>query len=130
MDLLELLLRAAHQGHTPDVSLARHGVAGIDLDGTAAADDHRPTFLCQHCQVFREVLVGQHLQNDIHATAFAELHQFVEVAVGGMVEHTVRSFVLHQLHAAVAACGADDGHASCACQLHRRDAHTAAGAVD
>src|SRR5208337_3761854 len=65
----------------------------------------------------------------IHTAAFGELHQLVEVSFRGMIEHVLRALGLNQLHAALAACGANHRETEVACQLHGRSADSAAGAV-
>ena len=119
-----------HEGYAANVRLTCHRITRIDLDGAAVADHRNSSLLRQHRQILCQVLVSQQFDDHIHAATIGQLHQLVEIAFGGMVEHVMRALLLHQLHSRFAAGGADDRHSRGSRQLHGRRAYSSAGAVN
>src|SRR5215472_16953014 len=59
-------LRSIEKRESEDGGVAHHGHAWINLHRAPAANDHHPPALGQHAQVFPQIYVGQHFQDDVH----------------------------------------------------------------
>ena len=84
---------------TPRMSASRAIVSrGLISTGPAVADHRYATFLRQHGQIAREVLVRQQLDDHVDALALCQLHQLVQISFGRVIERrATRSLLLHQL---------------------------------
>src|SRR5258705_768763 len=85
MNRLIILIVEVHNCHAPDVGVADHRVARIDFDLSATSNhDHTPE-LGQNRQIFAEIHVRQHLQNEIHPFPLREVHYFLQIFRGVMI---------------------------------------------
>ncbi len=86
--LRELRRRRVPEHHAADIGLARHGVARIDFDRPAAADDDHAPMHREQLEIVREVHIREHFQDQIDPAAGAIEHR---LPIRGIVviEHLV-----------------------------------------
>src|SRR6266567_4729315 len=120
-------LRYIPQCESRNVGLPGHDIARGDLDVAATADDDDASVERDHREVVGEVLVGEHLDDDIYTFAVGDLQHFIFLAV---VERVRSSLIENDLAAFVGAGGSNDGHAQRLCNLHGCESRASAGSVN
>src|SRR4051794_30406818 len=65
---------STEEHHAAHVRLAAHDVARVDFDRAAAADHHDTAMPGEHLEIFGEVHVRQHLEDQVYAFAAGALH--------------------------------------------------------
>ena len=130
MDARQFRVRRVEQHHRAHIGVARHQITRRNLHLAPAANDDDATELRQQGQVFGEVHVGQHFENDVHPATARQRHCLREIIRRAVVERLRRALFEDQPAARFRARRADDGEAGGARDLRGRNAHAAARAVD
>ena len=130
MDAGEFGGRRICQNHAADFGVAGHGVAGIDFDGAAAANDDDASAWGEEGEVLGEVPVGQHFEDDVHAATTGFGHELGGVIGGAMVEDFVGALFQHEFTAFLRASGGEDVEALGAGDLDSGEADTATATVN
>jgi len=113
-----------------NVGITFHGFAGVDFDGAAAADDDDASAFVENGEVFCEVLVGEHFENDVDSAVGGELFEFFGSFGDGVVGGLMGALLESEGAAFFVAGGGDDGESGSAGELDCGDADTAGAAVD
>ena len=130
MDGGQLFGRGIGEHDAADIGFARHGVARIDLDGAAAADDGDASARREEGEVVAEVEIGEHLEDDIDAASAGGFADLVEVAEVVVIEDGIGAVFAQEEEAAFAAAGGEDGESGGLGELDGREADAAGAAVD
>src|SRR5262249_46241016 len=110
-------------------STARHQFTGVDGDLAATADHDDAAIIGQEFRVVREIHVGEHFENNVHATVVRRLQNFFLISGFAVIENLMRPLLLGDFEAFRRPCSAKNPQTHGARDLERRDAHTATCAV-
>ena len=121
--------RRVRQYHPANIGIALHGIARIELNPSAATNDHDASIFSQNGQIFPEIRIREHFHNDVNSAPLSSRHDLVKMVYRAMIEHPVRALFAHQCAAFVIARSAEDAETPSVCELHGRRPDSAAGAV-
>ena len=130
MNARDFLVRRIGYHHAEDRGVALHRGARVDFDRATIADDHDAAVRGNNREIFPQVYVREHFQNDVGPAPIGQRGDFFQVIGRMVVEHIDGALFLDQVLTATAAGGADDAEAAGERELDGGDADTTAGAMN
>ena len=89
MDCGQLRFWCVENKHSEDRCVANHQVSSVDFSSTPITNDNDATSPCQNLEIFAEIYVRQHLDENVDAVTVRQRHHLIHMARTPVVQGRV-----------------------------------------
>ena len=119
MDCGQLRFWCVEDKHSEDRCVANHQISRVDFSRTPTANDNDATSLCQNLEIFPEIYVRQHLDENVDAVTVRQCHHLIQMAQTPVVQSRVSAVLGYERPSPIGSCRSDNPHSRRAGQLQR-----------